>query len=259
MSILDEIAGKTRQRIAEEKARLPLSVLKNRAEHTPPPSIFQALSSPGISFICEVKRASPSKGVISPEFPYVEIAKSYESAGASAISCLTEPYWFQGRDQYVYEIAQAVSLPILRKDFTIDEYMIYQARAMGASAILLICAILEDCQLKDYLQLAHSLSIDVLVEAHDQSEIQRAIQAGAKIIGVNNRNLHTFHVDMANSIHLRHLVPESILFVAESGIQTHNDIVRLEQNGVDAVLIGETLMRANDKKAMLNQLRGVVR
>lgn len=259
MSILAEIAEKTRQRVAEEKKSLPLPQLRAQAEAMDASTGFpfaQALAAPGMSFICEVKKASPSKGLIAPNFPYLDIAKEYQAAGAAAISCLTEPYWFQGSDQYLKEIVQAVTIPVLRKDFTVDEYMIYGAKVLGASAVLLICAILDDGQLKDYLALAHSLGLSALVEAHDETELNRALSAGAGIIGVNNRDLRTFTVDVSNSLRLRKLAPPEVLFVSESGIKTPEDIQKLYDNGTNAVLIGETLMRAPDKKAMLAQLRG---
>ena len=256
MNILEEIAGKTRERIDQEKGKVSVAELKERIRDReqnpailPTPSFYQALKKEGMSYICEVKKASPSKGLIAPDFPYVEIAKEYEAAGASAISCLTEPFYFQGSDRYLEEITAAVNIPVLRKDFTVDEYMIYQAKAFGASAVLLICAILDDVQLREYRQLAESLGLDALVEAHDEREVERALEAGAKIVGINNR-------DMNNSIRLRNLAPEEVVFVSESGIRTSADINLLYDNRVDAVLIGETLMRSPDKKAMLETLNG---
>lgn len=258
MNILEEIAGKTRERIREKKKHLPLEEIRRRAEASKPPkfSLEKVLGESQLSFICEVKKASPSKGVIAEEFPYLEIAKEYESAGAAAISCLTEPFWFQGRDAYLEEIARTVQVPVLRKDFTVDEYMIYEARALGASAVLLICGILDDVQLRDYGQLARELSVTALVEAYNEWELDRALEAGATVVGVNNRDLRTFQVDLDNSIRLRRMVPREIPFVSESGIQTAGDMRRLYENGTDGVLIGETLMRAEDKRAMLAQLRG---
>ena len=262
MNILEEIAGKTRERIDQEKGKVSVAELRKRIRDReqnpatlPTPSFYQALKKEGMSYICEVKKASPSKGLIAPDFPYVEIAKEYEAAGASAISCLTEPF-FQGSDRYLEEITAAVNIPVLRKDFTVDEYMIYQAKAFGASAVLLICAILDDVQLREYRQLAESLGLDALVEAHDEREVERALEAGAKIVGVNNRDLRTFRVDMNNSIRLRNLAPEEVVFVSESGIRTSADINLLYDNRVDAVLIGETLMRSPDKKAVLETLNG---
>ncbi|MBR2259016.1 MAG: indole-3-glycerol phosphate synthase TrpC [Blautia sp.] len=261
MNILQEIAEKTRSRIDEEMRRIPLQEVRRQAEDQlsaadPGGQTFAlAVKQKGISFICEVKRASPSKGLIAPDFPYLKIAGEYEQAGASAISCLTEPFYFRGSDEYLREIAKQAAIPVLRKDFTIHEYMIYQAKAMGAKAILLICAILDDARLKDYLALAKELSLDVLTETHDEQEVERALDAGAGIIGVNNRDLRTFTVDVQNSIRLRRLVPPDKLFVSESGIRTREDIRLLEDNHVDAVLIGETLMRSSDKKLELEKLR----
>lgn len=265
MSILNEIAARTKERIAEEKFKFPLRELISQqnsdlAKHAEEKiSFLEALKKPGMSYICEVKKASPSKGLIAPDFPYLDIAKEYEQAGASAISCLTEPFYFQGADRYLQEISQAVNIPVLRKDFTVDEYMIYQAKAFGASAVLLICAILDNSQLKAFGELAQELGLDALVEAHDQWEVDRALNLGAKIVGVNNRNLHDFTVDMGNSIRLRNMAPADTVFVSESGIKTAEDIRILYENKVDAVLIGETLMRNPDKKAALGALNaGIV-
>lgn len=257
--ILDEIAERTRQRVAEEKSAVPLSEMKKRALAMDANTGFpfkKALGGDEISFICEVKRASPSKGMIAEDFPYLEIARDYERAGASAISCLTEPFWFKGKDEYLTEIAGAVNIPVLRKDFTVDEYMIYQAKTLGASAVLLICSILSREQLAEYLKIAHSLGLSALVEAHDEEEVRTALSVGAGIIGVNNRDLKTFTVDIHNSARLRKLVPPEVLFVSESGIKTAADIEALRSNGTNAVLIGETLMRSPDKKAALDELRG---
>ena len=265
MSILNEIAARTKERIAEEKFKFPLRKLISQqnsdlAKHAEEKiSFLEALKKPGMSYICEVKKASPSKGLIAPDFPYLDIAKEYEQAGASAISCLTEPFYFQGADRYLQEISQAVNIPVLRKDFTVDEYMIYQAKAFGASAVLLICAILDNSQLKAFGELAQELGLDALVEAHDQWEVDRALNLGAKIVGVNNRNLHDFTVDMGNSIRMRNMAPADTVFVSESGIKTAEDIRILYENKVDAVLIGETLMRSPDKKAALEALNaGIV-
>ena len=265
MSILNEIAARTKERIAEEKFKFPLRELISQqnsdlAKHAEEKiSFLEALKKPGMSYICEVKKASPSKGLIAPDFPYLDIAKEYEQAGASAISCLTEPFYFQGADRYLQEISQAVNIPVLRKDFTVDEYMLYQAKAFGASAVLLICAILDNSQLKAFGELAQELGLDALVEAHDQWEVDRALKLGAKIVGVNNRNLHDFTVDMGNSIRLRNMAPADTVFVSESGIKTAEDIRILYENQVDAVLIGETLMRSPDKKAALGVLNaGIV-
>ena len=220
---------------------------------------LSALKQDDIAFICEVKKASPSKGLIAPDFPYLQIAKEYEEAGAAAISVLTEPYYFQGSNEYLSEIADNVKIPVLRKDFTVDEYMIYEAKVIGASAILLICAILSQEELNQYLDIAHSLGLSVIVEAHDAAEVQMALDAGAGIIGVNNRDLKTFTVDINNSARYRSMVPDHIVFISESGIKTPEDIQRLRENGTNAVLIGETFMRSQNKKAELAKLRsGVV-
>ena len=257
--ILEQIAERTRLRVEELSAEIPLHEVKSQALDMSADTGFpieRALRGEGVSFICEVKRASPSKGVIAEDFPYLDIAGSYESAGAAAISCLTEPYWFRGSNQYLKEIAREVSIPVLRKDFTVSEYMIYEAKALGAAAVLLICAILSPAQLKEYLELAHSLGLSALVEAHDEAEVRTAVESGARIIGVNNRDLRTFEVDITNSARLRGLVPRDRVFVSESGITAPQDVALLRENGTDAVLIGETLMRSADKRAALDALRG---
>lgn len=257
--ILDDLTAAVAKRLAADKQRVPLDVMKTRALATPKKEGFpfeKNLAKPGLSFICEVKKASPSKGLIAPDFPYVAIAKEYEQAGAAAISVLTERDYFLGRPQYLQEIAAAVTTPVLRKDFVIDEYQIYEARALGASAVLLICAILDDERLRHFFQLADSLGLSALVEAHDEDEVRRAIAIGARVIGVNNRNLKDFTVSLDTSCRLRPLVPKDILFVAESGIKTADHTMVLRDHGVDAVLIGETFMRSPDKKAMLDELAG---
>ena len=257
--ILDEIAAKTRERIQEEKQRIPLEALKEQAETLPAVRNFpfeKALREPGIQFICEVKKASPSKGVIAEHFPYREIARDYEKAGAAAVSVLTEPFYFQGKDEYLREIRQDLSIPILRKDFVVDDYMIYQAKLLGADAILLICAILTEEELVRMGKLAESLGLSALVEVHDEEEAAMALQAGARIIGVNNRNLKNFQVNVDNALNLRSQIPEEVLFVAESGIKTREDVRRLEEAGCDGILIGETLMRSPSKKEMLARLKG---
>lgn len=259
--ILEEIALKTKERVANNKRKVSLAELKSQVADCDCEKGFpfeKALGKKGVSFICEVKKASPSRGVIAEHFPYVEIAREYEAAGADAISILTEPYYFQGKDDYLKEIRRAVELPLLRKDFTVDEYMIYEARAMGADAVLLICALLSPGQLKEYLQLAKCLGLSALVEAHDEREIGMGLEAGAGIIGVNNRNLLDFTVDINNSLRLRRLVPETVLFVSESGMKTAEDIGHLRHNGTDGVLIGETFMKSRDKRAMLRSLAGGV-
>ncbi len=260
MNVLDQLAAYARERTEEAKKKLPLEKIKEQALSLPKGDFAfeNVLRKPGLSFICECKKASPSKGVIAPEFPYLQIAKEYETAGADCISVLTEPKWFLGSDEYLKEIAEAVSVPCLRKDFTVDEYMIYEAKLLGAQAVLLICSILPTETMKGYIEICDSLGISALVEAHDEEEIRSAVNAGARIIGVNNRNLKDFTVDTENSRRMRELVPKDILFVSESGVQSAEDIRTLRDAGVDAVLIGETLMRAADKKAKLDELRNVV-
>lgn len=256
--MLEKIVAKTEERLVESKRNKPLSQLKEEVSKLDINDDFpfkEALKDPEIAIIAEVKKASPSKGLIAEDFDYIKIAKDYEQAGASAISVLTEPYFFKGSNDYLKEIAENVSIPILRKDFTIDEYMIWEAKSLGASAILLIVSILDDVQLKRYLDLAHELGLSAIVETHDEKEIRTAIDAGAEIIGVNNRNLADFTVDINNSVNLRRLVSDDILFISESGIKTSEDVRRLKENNVDAVLIGETLMRSDDKKAMIEELK----
>lgn len=260
MTILDRLAEYARERTEQAKKKIPLEEIKGKALSLPKGSFSfeKALKKPGISFICECKKASPSKGLISPEFPYLQIAKDYEAAGADCISVLTEPKWFLGSDEYLKEIASNVSIPCLRKDFTVDEYMIYEARVLGASAVLLICSILSEEQIKSYISICDELGLSALVEAHDENEVQTALNAGARIIGVNNRNLKDFSVDTDNSRRLRELIPSDVLFVSESGVSSAEDVAKLREIGADAVLIGETLMRATDKKSKLNDLRGAV-
>ena len=260
MNILDQLADYARQRVEEAKRQTPLAEIKRQALALPKGDFRfeKALTKPGLSFICECKKASPSKGLIAADFPYLQIAKEYESAGADAISVLTEPKWFLGSDRYLKEIASAVSTPCLRKDFTVDDYMIYEAKLLGASAVLLLCAILDDAQLREYLALCDGLGLSALVEAHDEAEVDRALNAGARILGVNNRDLKNFTVDTENSRRLRARIPEDVLFVSESGVRTAEDVARLAAIGADAVLIGETLMRAPDKTAKLRELKGLL-
>ena len=257
--ILQTIATKTKERIEKQKALHPLEELKQDCTKLPINQDFpfeQALRKEGLSYICECKKASPSKGLIDEDFNYLHIAKEYEEVGARAISVLTEPEFFLGSDQYLQEIAQEVKIPCLRKDFVVDEYMIYQAKLLGAQAILLIVSLLDTQTLKQYLDLATSLGLSCLVEAHDEVEIKQAIEVGAKIIGVNNRNLRNFQVNVENTLNLRQAIPKEILMVAESGIQNRSDIALLEKAQIDAVLIGETLMKASDRQAKMAELRG---
>lgn len=259
-TILDQLAGHARERTAQAKKKIPPEELCRQALSLPKGNMAfeNALRTPGISFICECKKASPSKGLIAPDFPYLDIAREYEAAGADCISVLTEPKWFLGSDEYLKEIAGSVSIPCLRKDFTVDAYMIYEAKVLGASSVLLICSILSEEQIKEYISVCDQLGISALVETHDESEVQMALNAGARIIGVNNRNLNDFSVDTDNSRRLREVIPGDVLFVSESGVSNPGDVEKLREIGADAVLIGETLMRAADKKARLAELRGVV-
>jgi len=258
MTILDQLADYARERVAAAKSVRPLDQVKAEALALPKGDFAfeKALRKEGVSFICECKKASPSKGLIAPDFPYLEIAKEYEAAGADCISVLTEPKWFLGSDEYLKEIASAVSIPCIRKDFTVDKYMIYEAKILGASAVLLICSILSEEQIREYIGICDELGLSALVETHDEEEVALAVRAGARIVGVNNRNLKDFSVDTGNSARLKSLVGDDIIFVSESGVKDGNDVAELRKIGVDAVLVGEALMRASDKKAKLKELRG---
>lgn len=256
--ILDRLADAARRRVERQKKVISPEEIERKAFTMDPDTGFpfeKALALPGMSFICECKKASPSKGIIAPDFPYLEIAQEYERAGAAAVSVLTEEEYFLGSLTYLEGVADKVRIPVLRKDFTVDPYMIFEAKVSGASAVLLICAILSGKELEEYLALAHSLGLSALVEAHDREEAEMAVQAGARIIGINNRDLRTFEVDLETSLRLRDLVPPGTLFVSESGIKSAADVGLLYRKGTDAVLIGETLMRSRDKKRMLEILR----
>lgn len=258
--ILDDLVAATKKRIEREKNVAALNDLRTTAAKIPnkdPQMIIDNFLSPGLHFIGEIKKASPSKGVIVKDFPYIKIAQEYQAAQIDAISVLSEPDYFQGNLKYLSEIAQAVSTPLLRKDFTIDPYMIYQAKIAGASLILLIVAILTDDQLKNYLQLAEENGLLALVEVHNQTELERALSAGAKMIGVNNRNLKDFSVDINNSLKLRNKVPTTIPFITESGIKTSEDIKQLKDANVNGVLIGETFMKAPNKATIIEKFRSV--
>lgn len=267
MTILDQLADHAKERVERAKKVAPLDEIKERAYLVAKDmevcgggnlerfAFERALRKEDMAFICECKKASPSKGVIAEDFPYLQIAKEYEAAGADCISVLTEPKWFLGSDEYLREIAKAVSIPCLRKDFTVDAYMIYEAKLLGASAVLLICSILQKGQMQEYIGICDELGLSALVEAHDENEVQMALDAGARIIGVNNRNLKDFTVDTDNSRRLRELIPKEVLFVSESGVRSAEDVGKLRKIGADAVLIGETLMRAADKKEKLHTLR----
>lgn len=256
--ILDAIAAAARHRTGRKKAERPLEKVKKAALRMNAATGFpfeKALNRPDISFICEVKKASPSKGIIDADFPYLQIAREYETAGADAISVLTEPEYFLGSDDYLVQISEVVALPVLRKDFIVDPYQIYEAKILGAAAVLLICALGDTQTISDYIAICDELGLSVLAEAHNEREMVSALRAKARVIGVNNRNLRDFTIDIGNSVRLRHLAPDGVLFVAESGIKTAADIEMLRQAKVNGALIGETLMRSPDKKAMLAGLR----
>ena len=253
MNVLERLAGYARERVAEARKQKPLNQIREEALALPKGDFAfeQALRKKELAFICECKKASPSKGLIAPDFPYLQIAKEYEAAGADAISVLTEPREFLGPDAYLREIAAAVNIPCLRKDFIVDEYMIYEAKLLGAAAVLLICSLLTEKQIGKYLDICDKLGLSALVEAHDEAEVKMALNAGARIIGVNNRNLKDFSVDLNNSANLRELVPADIIFVAESGIKEAADVKAAVEMGASAVLVGEALMRVEDKKNKL--------
>ena len=258
MNILEQLAEHAKERVEEKKKIKSLEQIKLEAMKLKKGDFEfeKALKKPRMSFICECKKASPSKGIIAEDFDYLTIAKEYQEAGADCISVLTEPKWFLGSDKYLEDIANTVDIPVIRKDFTVDEYMIYEANVLGAKAVLLICSILSEEQIKDYIRICDNLGISALVETHEEAEVQMALRAGARIIGVNNRNLKDFSVDTENSKNLKKQVPKEVIFVSESGIKTSKDILALAEAGVDAVLVGETLMKAKDKKAKLKELKG---
>lgn len=260
MTILEQLARHAQERTEQAKSKTSLEEIKRQALNLPKGDFAfeNALKGKDIAFICECKKASPSKGLIAPYFPYLEIAKEYQEGGADCLSVLTEPKWFLGSSQYLKDIAAKVSLPCLRKDFTVDPYMIYEAKLLGAAAVLLIVSILTQEELKHYINICDELGLSALVEAHDQFELEQALNAGARIVGINNRNLKDFSVDTDNSRRLRELVPKEVLFVSESGVNSSENIKRLRDIGADAVLIGESLMRAPDKKAKLAELRGKI-
>lgn len=258
MTILDKLAEHARERVAEAEKIHPLDEIKAKALALPKGEFEfeKALRKDDIAFICECKKASPSKGIIAEDFPYLQIAQEYEKAGADCISVLTEPKWFLGSSDYIREIAEKVSIPCIRKDFTVDSYMIYEAKILGAKAVLLICSILTEAQIKEYIAICDELGMSALVEAHDEKEVAVAVRCGARLIGVNNRNLKDFTVDTSNSRRMRELVPDDIIFVSESGVKNAEDIALLRKSGTNAVLIGETLMKAEDKTEKLKELKG---
>ena len=261
--ILDILAAEAKTRVAKLEKQKSLAAVRAEAEQKAREekgcrvklSFAECLQRPGLNFICECKKASPSKGLIAPEFPYLQIAKAYEAGGAAAISVLTEPEYFLGSDAYLKEIAAQVALPVLRKDFTVSPYQIYEAKLLGAGAVLLICGILSPVQLMEFRLAAESIGLDALVETHDAEEMEMALNSGAKIIGINNRNLKDFSVDMGTCLKLRREIPEDRICIAESGIRNEEDIRRLKAAHFNGVLIGETLMRSGNPEQMLRELR----
>lgn len=270
MTILDQLAEHARERVAAAKQEHSLERLRRLAEdmarteaekeaHAALPRFYRAIAKPELSVICEVKKASPSKGIIDPVFDYLGTARAYEDAGADAISCLTEPKWFLGSDAIFTEIRAEVQVPMLRKDFIVDAYQLYQSRLMGADCILLICALMDTGTIREYLEICRELRLAALVETHTDQEIESALSAGALMIGVNNRNLKDFSVDLGNASRLRSLIPSDRLFVAESGVQTPEDAAALRKVGADAILVGEAMMRAEDKRAFLTAMRSAAK
>lgn len=259
--ILEDIIESTKERVEKNKKRHSIYELKEKAFQMPIDQSFpfkKALEKENMSFILEVKRHSPSKGQIVSKFDFKEIAKEYEMIGADAISVLTEPDYFKGDDDFLREIKKIVKIPVLRKDFVVDEYMIYEAKLLGADAVLLITGILDEITLMRCLNLAHNLGMSALVEAHSSMQIRKALRVGAKIIGVNNRDLRDFSVDLNTTVELRNMVSDDVIFVSESGIKNRKDIELLEKNKVNGVLIGETLMKSHNKRHTLEVLKGLV-
>ncbi len=256
MMILDAICEKRKEQLAAEMLRCSREEMKARAAAAPQkPGFIEALRKPGLSCICEVKKASPSKGLIRADFRPLELAREYEAAGADCISCLTEEYYFQGSSEYLKAIAASVNIPVLRKDFIIDEYQIYEAKAIGASAVLLIAAMLDDERMAAFFALAHTLGLDCLMEVHTSEEMERVQKLRPQLIGVNNRDLKTFEMRLSHTAELAGLRQEGQLFVSESGIRSNADMHTVQQNGADAVLIGETLMRSSNIAETLHALR----
>lgn len=256
-TIVDTIADYARERVRTANAQVDISELRRRCEQIGPATAKRfetALRQPGVRLICEVKKASPSKGIISEDFPYLDIATSYDQYGADCISCLTEPRWFLGSDDIFRDIRAHVSIPMIRKDFVVDEYQLYEARLMGADAVLLICSLHNTAALRRYLALADELGLDALVEAHDEREIDSALEAGARIVGVNNRNLKDFTVDFSNAARLCSQIPQDVVYVAESGVRTPQDLAAVREIGADAALVGEMLMRAADRQTALQSM-----
>ena len=258
MTILEQLAKEAEIRVMRDREKVSFGEMKSLAEALPKEPenrFYQAVGKPGMSFICEVKKASPSKGIIDPVFDYLRIAGEYEKAGADAVSCLTEPRHFLGSDDIFRAIRAHIKTPMIRKDFTVDPYQLYQAKVMGADGVLLICSLLNTETIARYLKICEDLGLAALAETHDGAEIASAVSAGARMIGVNNRNLKDFSVDFENAERLRDRIPADCLYVAESGVKSPEDVKILSRIGADAVLMGEVLMRAKDKGAMLSAMR----
>jgi indole-3-glycerol phosphate synthase len=257
-TILDKIVATKRTEIAAAKAARPEAALREKLAHAPPlRDFFAALAAPGpIRLIAEVKKASPSAGIIRADFEPVEIARTYQQHGATCLSVLTDVQYFQGSLEYLHAIRRQVSLPVLRKDFILDTYQLVEARVAGADAVLLIAECLDDCNLRKLHNEAVELGLTPLVELYDEQNLQRVFDAGATLIGVNNRDLRTFHVDLDHTLRLRQRIPDECVLVAESGIRTHADVERLQAAGVDAILVGESLMAQADIGAAVDALLG---
>ena len=258
MTILDELALTARERVKKDKEKIDVKEMCSLAlkqDLNPGSAFYEAIKKEGLSFICEIKKASPSKGIIDSIFDYMSIADDYEKAEADCISCLTEPSRFLGSDEIFKAVRAKVKTPMIRKDFTIDEYQIYQAKAMGANCVLLICTLLDEKTLSSYLKICEEMNLAALTETHDEEEIKKAVAVGAKMIGVNNRNLKDFSVDFENAARLRELIPKDTLYVAESGVTTRDDVKVIKNIGADGVLMGEALMRASDRVKTLKDFR----
>lgn len=257
--ILDMLAASAKRRVEAAKSLVPLNSIKKKAFEIAKSGqhycFENSLMHDGVSFICEIKKASPSKGLIAPVFEPEITAREYASAGAAAISVLTEPEYFLGSNEHLTAVKEAMTLPVLRKDFTVSEYQLYESKVIGADAVLLICAILNVDTIRKFLDICDELYMSALVEAHTAAEVETALEAGARIAGVNNRDLNTFEVDFNTCLKLRSLVPNNVLYVAESGIKSREHISLLRDAGVNAALIGETLMRSADITATLADLK----
>jgi indole-3-glycerol phosphate synthase len=253
--MLDRIVAQKREQVEQKKRAAPLTYLQERiARQNPVLDLAPALKGEHIRLIAEVKQASPSRGVLTSNFSPSRLAQTYAEGGAAAISVLTEENYFMGRTEYLAEIKEGVGLPLLRKDFIFDNYQVYESRAYGADALLLIAGILSQGQLNELISLSHSLGLRCLVEVHSESEVEMAVLSETEIIGINNRDLRTFAIDIKTTRRLRPLVPKEKIVVSESGIKSRKDMEKLRKWGVDAVLVGEALITAGDVRAKMNEL-----